>query len=58
MNGYQYAPIPYHETFGYDAFSNLNARQRQSWNCQTDDSDAATYSNNRRAGWGYDADGL
>jgi YD repeat-containing protein len=57
VNGYQYAPIPFYETFGYDAFSNLTARQSQSWGGQTDDSDAATYTNNRRGGWGYDADG-
>jgi len=57
LNGYQYAPIPYYETFGYDGFSNLTARQSQSWNGLTDDSDAATYTNNRRDGWGYDADG-
>jgi hypothetical protein len=56
-NGYQYTPIPYHETFGYDGFSNLTARQSQSWNGLTDDSDSATYTNNRRSGWGYDADG-
>jgi YD repeat-containing protein len=57
VNGYQYASIPYHETFGYDAFSNLTARQSQTWNGQTDNSDAASYTNNRRGGWGYDADG-
>jgi YD repeat-containing protein len=57
VNGYQYGAIPYHETFGYDGFSNLTARQSQSWNGLTDDSDSAAYTNNRRAGWGYDADG-
>src|SRR5882724_10122169 len=41
----------------YDGFSNLTARQSQSWNGLTDDSDSATYTNNRRSGWGYDADG-
>ena len=57
VNGYQYAPIPYHETFGYDGFSNLTARESQSWSGQTDDFDSAVYTNNRRSGWGYDADG-
>ena len=49
VNGYQYAPIPYHETFGYDGFSNLTARESQSWNGQTDDFDSAAYTNNRRS---------
>lgn len=57
VNGYQYAPIPYYETFGYDGFSNLTARESQSWNGQTDDFNSAVYTNNRRSGWGYDADG-
>ncbi len=38
-------------------FSNLTARESQSWNGQTDDFDSAAYTNNRRSGWGYDADG-
>ncbi|HKB65751.1 MAG TPA: hypothetical protein VKC61_07815 [Pyrinomonadaceae bacterium] len=57
VNGYQYAPTPYHETFGYDGFSNLTARQSDSWNGQTSDTDSATYTNSRRTEWGYDADG-
>jgi hypothetical protein len=48
---------PYFETFGYDAFSNLTARESDSWDWQTSDLDSASYSNNRRDGWGYDADG-
>jgi len=48
---------PYNETFGYDPFSNLTSRWSLSWNGQTNDSDSATYANNRRSGWGYDADG-
>jgi YD repeat-containing protein len=57
VNGYQYGAIPYYETFGYDGFSNLTARESQSWNGQTDDFDSAAYTNYRRGGWGYDADG-
>ena len=57
VNGYQYGPIPYYETFGYDGFSNLTARESQSWNGQTDDFDSAAYTNYRRSSWGYDADG-
>ena len=56
VNGIQYGGIPYHETFGYDAFSNLNGRASDSWG-DFSDTDTASYSNNRRAGWGYDADG-
>lgn len=57
VNGYQYGGIPYYETFGYDSFDNLTARQSQSWNGLTDDTDTASYTKNRRADWGYDADG-
>jgi hypothetical protein len=56
VNGYQYAPIPYHETFGYDTFSNLTGRASDSWG-DFSDTDSASYSNNRRSDWGYDADG-
>ena len=48
---------PYYETFGYDGFANLTARESQSWNGLTDDFDSTSYTNNRRGGWGYDADG-
>jgi len=47
-NGYQYSPIPYHETFGYDSFSNLTSRSSDIWS-QFGDSDSAAYSNNRRS---------
>ena len=57
VNGYQYGAIPYYETFGYDGFSNLTGRESQSWNGQTDDFDSGAYTNYRRSGWGYDADG-
>jgi hypothetical protein len=57
VNGYQYAPTPYHETFGYDAFSNVTARQSDLWNGVFSDTDSGSYTNTRRLGWGYDADG-
>jgi hypothetical protein len=52
-----FGSTPYHETFGYDGFSNLTGRESDSWDWQTSDFDSATYTNNRRVGWGYDADG-
>lgn len=50
------AATPYHETFGYDALSNLTSRFSSSWS-QDEFLDGASYTNNRRSGWGYDADG-
>lgn len=47
---------PYYETFGYDTFSNLTGRQSNNW-AQEPLFDGAAYTNNRRSGWGYDADG-
>lgn len=47
---------PYHESFGYDAFNNLTSRYTLSWS-QDEMWDSADYANNRRSGWGYDADG-
>ena len=47
---------PYHETFGYDSWSNLASRESTTWNLDPL-LDGANYTNNRRAGWGYDADG-
>jgi hypothetical protein len=52
-----FGDTPYSESFVYDAFSNLAARQSDSWNGQTSLSDSTSYTNNRRSGWGYDADG-
>jgi len=52
-----YGQIPYHETFGYDAFSNLTERGTDDWNLADFYGDSAAYTNNRRVGWGYDADG-
>lgn len=50
------AGTPYHETFGYDAFSNLTGRESTTWS-QDPLFDLATYSDDRRGGWGYDPDG-
>jgi hypothetical protein len=47
---------PYNEFFGYDALHNLNMRSTISWG-QDEMLDGATYTNNRREGWGYDANG-
>jgi YD repeat-containing protein len=57
VNGSQFSSIPYRETFGYDAFSNLTARQSDLWNGVFSDTDSASYADFRREGWGYDADG-
>ena len=47
---------PFSGNYGYDAFDNLNSRSGQyaltSW-----PSDRATYTNNRRSGWSYNAEG-
>lgn len=48
--------VPYWETFAYDAFGHTTARETEVWS-QDSFSDAGSYSNNRRTGWGYDADG-
>ena len=50
-------PTPFFETFDYDAFSNLTGRNSDSWSSQVSLTDSAFYTNNRRDGWGYDADG-
>jgi YD repeat-containing protein len=47
---------PYYETFSYDVWSNLNGRQTNNWD-QDWMFDGATYTNDRRSGWGYDPDG-
>jgi len=41
--------VPYNQTFGYDAFSNLTAHSTSTWN-QFTGSDSAVYVNNRRNG--------
>lgn len=52
-----YGDMPYYESFGYDAWSNLSSRESDTWNWQDAFSDYASYTNNRRVGWGYDSDG-
>ena len=47
---------PYDETFAFDAFNNLTARESSTWS-QDPLSDGSTYTNNRRGDFGYDADG-
>jgi hypothetical protein len=47
--------IPMDEGFAYDAFDNPTLRETLSW--QDGYSDLASYTNHRRAGWGYDANG-
>ena len=48
---------PYNETATYDAFNHLNVRSSQHWSRLHEFSSADNYSNNRRVGWTYDADG-
>jgi len=51
-------PAPFTGNYGYDAFSNLTSRSGH-YALNSDQSDSATYTNNRRVqtGWSYDADG-
>ncbi len=46
---------PYRQTFGYDALGHLTTRASNIWQDSFTTSD--TYLNNRRADWGYDAEG-
>jgi YD repeat-containing protein len=48
--------IPYHETFGFNAWGDTTYRFTETWS-QDDFADAATFTNGRRDGWGYEADG-
>jgi YD repeat-containing protein len=50
------AYTPYNQSYGYDEFGNLTSRSGKYW-YQPTQSDAATYTNGRRDGWAYDADG-
>lgn len=52
-----YGDVPYHETFTYENWGNVTYRLNESWNGDQWFEDSATYANNRRVGWGYDADG-
>jgi YD repeat-containing protein len=47
--------VPMYETFSYDAFDNTTSRQTETWS--NGYSDSATYTNHRRTGWGYNANG-
>jgi hypothetical protein len=49
-------PAPFSGSYSYDAFNNLNSRSGV-YGLNTSQSDSATYTNNRRVGWTYDADG-
>ena len=46
---------PYNETMTYDAFDHLTSREVFQWDRH--DISIDTYTNNRRVGWSYDADG-
>ncbi|HEX5602417.1 MAG TPA: DUF4214 domain-containing protein [Pyrinomonadaceae bacterium] len=48
--------IPYHETFGYNAWGDTTSRFTETWE-EDDFADAASFTNGRRDGWGYEADG-
>jgi YD repeat-containing protein len=48
--------IPYHETFGYNAWGDTTSRFTETWS-QNDFGDAGSFTNGRRDGWGYEADG-
>jgi len=51
-----FGEIPYYETMSYDWWDNLTGRYTESWSTDTF-VDSGGYLNNRRGGWGYDADG-
>jgi YD repeat-containing protein len=48
-------PVPMFETFQYNVWDNTTSRFNESW--LNDFYDSASYTNGRRAGWTYDADG-
>lgn len=47
---------PYRQSFQYDAFDNITQRSGMLWR-QTIPTDSASYTNNRRSDWSYDAAG-
>jgi YD repeat-containing protein len=51
------SPIPFNQTYGYDAFNNLTSHYGTVGYYSGTMSDPATYTNNLRDGWSYDADG-
>jgi YD repeat-containing protein len=48
--------VPYYETFGYNAWSDTTSRFTETWS-QDEFTDVGTFTNGRRDGWGYEADG-
>jgi YD repeat-containing protein len=48
---------PYIESFSYDAFDHLTGRDTQHWSKVHGYGSSDSYTNNRRIGWTYDADG-
>jgi len=48
---------PYNESFAYDAFDHLTSRDTESWSKTRGFFSNDSYSNNRRTGWSYDAQG-
>ena len=48
-------PVPMYETFQYNVWGNTSNRWSESW--LNDFSDSASYTNGRRTGWTFDADG-
>jgi YD repeat-containing protein len=51
--------VPYSQSYTYDAFGNMTSRVGSYYNYtfQQPSSDTATYTNNRRTNWSYNADG-
>jgi YD repeat-containing protein len=49
-------PPPFSASYGYDVFDNMTSRSGQ-YGLHPFASDSSTYTNNRRNGWTYDADG-
>jgi len=49
-------PPPFSASYGYDPFGNMTSRAG-SYGVHTWQGDGAPYTNNRRSGWTYDADG-
>jgi YD repeat-containing protein len=52
---HDFGAVPTYETFEYNAWDNTTYRFSESW--LNDFYDSASYTNGRRTGWGYDADG-
>jgi len=51
--------VPYNQSYSYDEFGNMKSRSAiyYSYNNNPFGSDTATYTNNRRNGWSYNAEG-